>query len=426
MSIPAENAPKHVHPALFGLLVMPFGLAVGYGTVAVPFILRNRGLEMGTIATISALALGPHAWKFLWAPALDAGWRRRSWYLGCIAVAAAALAGTTFIDPDPNARIGPLAAITLYAIVLGIAQAAVATSSAALDALMAITLPDDKKGAASGWYNAGNLGGTGVGGALALYFAQNLAPLTTALLLAGFCVACGLPALLIHEDRPEKHPLGRAFLNLLKDLWVTIKSREGWTGLVICLSPVGTGAATQLFSAIARDYGAGERHVEVVNGILGGLIGAVGCLVGGYLADRMNRRLCYVLAGAFTALCAVVMALAPLTPAGFTVGCLTYSFANGIAYAVFTAFVLEMIGHGPGVTTKYALFVSCSNQAISYVTWLDGKGYEWGKGQSFGGRVGLLGTEVLVTMIGISVLGMMFLYLRRTDRRGVEAAAKPA
>src|SRR5262245_31383090 len=117
--MPADQAPKHVHPSLFGLLVIPFGLAVGYGTVAVPFILRNRRLDMATIATISALALGPHGWKFFWAPALDTGWRRRSWYLGCIAATAVGLAATTFIDPNPDATVGPITAITLYAIVLG-------------------------------------------------------------------------------------------------------------------------------------------------------------------------------------------------------------------------------------------------------------------------------------------------------------------
>lgn len=66
-------APRHAHPALFGVLVMPFGLAVGYAQVAVPFLLKQRGLDVSTIATVSALASWPHGWKFLWAPALDAG-----------------------------------------------------------------------------------------------------------------------------------------------------------------------------------------------------------------------------------------------------------------------------------------------------------------------------------------------------------------
>jgi MFS-type transporter involved in bile tolerance (Atg22 family) len=270
---------------------------------------------------------------------------------------------------------------------------------------------------------AGNLGGTGVGGALALWLAQHLSATTTSAVLAGFCLVCALPALSLHEAKPERHALGRAMVHLVKDVWATVKSRPGWTGILICLSPVGTGAATQLFSAVAGDYKAGETHVELVNGVLGGLVGALGCLLGGVLADRMNRRLCYVLAGALTAVTAIGMALAPATPTGFTVGCLAYQFANGIAYAAFAAFVLEMVGHGAGVTTKYALFVGCSNQAISYVTWADGKGYDTGAAHGFSGRVGMLGMDAAATAVGIAILGAVFLYLRRVDRR---SPASPA
>jgi MFS family permease len=393
---------------VFGVLVIPFGLAVGYSTVAVPFLLKARGMEIGAIATVTALAGWPHGWKFLWAPALDAGWKRRSWFIGAVLVTAAALAATNFVDP--------IAHLTLYTAVLAIGQAAVATSSAAVDALMAIALRNEKKGAAAGWSMAGNLGGTGLGGALALWLAQHVSPGLTASALAAACAACIFPALAIVEKPPEKHPLGRAFLNLAKDVWQSVKSREGWTGLLICLSPVGTGAATGLFSAVAVDYHAGEWHVELVNGVLGGIVGAIGCLVGGYLADRMNRRLCYVLAGALTSVFAIVMAFGPATPRGFAFGCLAYQFANGIAYAAFAAFVLEMIGHGPGVTTKYALLVGASNQAISYVQWLDGKGYDWGAKRAIGGRAGMLGMDVLATAIGITILGSVVFFLRRSDR----------
>lgn len=413
---PLAHAPaRHLPPPLFGVLVVPFGLAVGYAQVAVPFILKARGLDVPTIAFVSAVSSWPHGWKFLWAPALDAGYRRRSFYLVSIALAAAALALTALIPPDPSASLGPFTLLTLYTGILALAQAAVATSSAAVDALMAVTLPDSKKGAAAGWYNAGNLGGTGLGGALALWFSQHLPTTVTAILLALLCLGCALPAFSIDEPQPERHPLGQAFRVLAADVWKMLKSREGWTGLAICFTPIGTGAASNLFSAIAGDYRAGEHHVELVNGVLGGLIASVGCLVGGYLADRMNRRFAYVLAGLVTALVAIAMAFAPATPGFFTIGCLAYAFANGIAYAAFTAFVLEMIGHGPGVATKYALFVGASNQAISYVTWLDGKGYAWG------GRVGLLSVDAAATFAGLAVLGVMLFLLRRLSAsRGVE------
>jgi PAT family beta-lactamase induction signal transducer AmpG len=98
----------------------------------------------------------------------------------------------------------------------------------------------------------------------------------------------------------------------------------------------------------------------------------------------------------------------PATPALFMAGSLAYSFANGIAYAAFTAFVLEMIGHGPGVATKYALLVGAANGAISYMTLLDGAGYGWGR------RAGLLMTDAVATFVGVLLLGALLVVLRRS------------
>jgi hypothetical protein len=289
-----------------------------------------------------------------------------------------------------------------------------------------------------------------------LWLAQHVAPTIAAAILVSICVVCAVPAIFIHEEPmktaysgaavapPMLVRLGRAGVDAIKDVWRTIRSRAGWTGLLICCTPVGTGAATQLFSAVAPDYHAGEWDVEFVNGIFGGIVSAIGCLAGGYMADRVNRRLLYVLAGAATAVCAVVMAIAPVDgtftvsfggwshafPTTFTIGCLTYSFANGVGYAAFAAFVLEMIGHGAGVTSKYQLFVAASNQAISYVTVIDGLGYDFGRKRwahaAWGGRVGLLGTDALATAVGIVVITTVMLTLRRRRPLVIDGDAPPA
>jgi MFS family permease len=430
----------HAHPATFGLLVIPFGLAVGYVQVAVPYLLGERHLSMAAIGLVSGMSQLPHGFKFLWAPALDAGWRRRSWYLGSIVATALCMALAALIPPDADARAGPLSLLTVFALVLTIAQAAVTTSNSAVNTLMATTIPREKKGAVAGWSMAGNLGGTGIGGALALWLAKHVSSTTTALILAAICIVCAIPVLWIHEPAPAKHPVSKLFGVLLRDIWATVKSREGWTGLVICFSPVGAGAATQLFSALSKEYlfapgggtsalgcfGSGpadrELCVELVNGMLGGIVGALGCLFGGYLADRVNRRLCYVLAGTATATTAVAMAFMNANPSSFTWGTLVYQFSTGICFAAFAAFVLEMVGDTAAVTTKYALFVGVSNQPISYVTWFDGMGSDWGRAHmphdpARGARLGLLGTDALATALGIVLLGIMVVYARRAPAR---------
>ncbi len=417
---PAAPAPaaRHLAAPWWAVLTLPFGLAVGVATVAVPFVMRERGLSMALIATVSSVAQLPHGIKFLWAPALDSGPRRRSWYLGSVVVTALALALAALVPPDPDVRVGPSSLLWIYTALLFVAQAAVGTSTAAVLALMAVTVPAARRGAASGWQTAGNLVGTSFGGSLATWMLVHLPPPVTAAALAALCLGCTLPALFIEETPLPRRRAGELLLELLREVGRTLRSREGWTGMLICLSPVGTGAMTNLFSALARDYSpdpaSNEQLVIVVAGVLGGVVGAAGALPGGYLADRMPRRLAYVAFGAVTALCAVAMGLGPATPATFTAGCLAYQFANGLCYAAFYAFVFDLVGERRGVTTQIALYVSASNLAISYVTWIDGKASELVPGRGWPARTLMLGADAAATFVGIGILALVTLYARRS------------
>jgi MFS family permease len=340
-------------------------------------------------------------------------------------VTALALAGTALIPPTPGERFGPAPLLALYTAALFVAQAAVATSSSAVLALMATTVPDAKRGAASGWLTAGNLAGTAVGGALIAWMLAHVAASTTAAVLALVCVAAALPAIAIDEAPLVRRKAGRLLADLAAQVWRTLRSREGWTGMVICLSPVGAGALTNLFGALAKDYApdaaVSEHLVVIVAGVLGGIVNMAGALLGGQLADRMNRRLAYALCGGLSALCAFGMLLAPATPGAFTAGCLAYQFANGLCYAVFYAFVLELVGNRDGVTTQLALYAGASNLAASYVTGFDGYGYDWARGAAPGwasaGRAGMLGMDAGMSVVGLALLGGMTAYVRRADRR---------
>jgi len=193
-----------------------------------------------------------------------------------------------------------------------------------------------------------------------------------------------------------------------RDLWETASSLQGFTALVISIAPVGCGALTNLFSGMAIEYGADQHVVEVVNGLGGGLAGALGSLVGGFIADRMNRRLAYALAGGLTALSAVGMLVAPMTPATYAAGTLAYNFANGIAFATWAGMVLEVVEHSAAVATKYALFVASSNLAISTVTKLDGgasgfRGLRGDWAREAGAR-GSLAFDAAITVAGIVIV----------------------
>ncbi|MDQ3265636.1 MAG: MFS transporter [Myxococcota bacterium] len=399
---------KHTRPLVFFALNLQFGAAIGFMQIAVPFWLAADGLSLAQIGAISATAFLPHALKILWVPWIDILPNRKRWYLFC-ALGTAVLVGATSLIPNPAKH------LTLLVVLLTAMQALTATASAASNALMATTTRDTDKGRASGYYMAGNVGGTAILGALALWLSSRVSPTVLGLIMSGIVVAAALTVLWVHErvsTQAVVRSLGAGLVRLKEifaDLWATAKSRVGFTGILICALPVGCGALTNLFSAMAPDYQASSDVVVFVNGPGMGITGGLGSLVGGFLADRMNRRLSYALAGGLTGLSALVMAMGPMNTTTYAWGTLLYSFANGIAFAAFAAMVLEMVSSGAAVATKYALFVAVSNQAISYTTALDG----WGSTLGPGGARGTLLFDFGITMVGIVILAGIVLVVRR-------------
>jgi MFS family permease len=156
-----------------------------------------------------------------------------------------------------------------------------------------------------------------------------------------------------------------------------LSSRAGLLALIVCFLPIGSGAASNLWSVMAGDWHASANTVALVNGGLGGLASAAGCLLGGWVCDRLERKTAYCLFGLLQVVLAVVMALAPRASQLHRAGS-AYNVAVGMAYAGFSALVLEVIGRG-AAATKYNIMASLSNVPIGYVTWIDGQAYErWG------------------------------------------------
>jgi len=102
----------------------------------------------------------------------------------------------------------------------------------------------------------------------------------------------------------------------------------GLLALILCFLP-SIGRGLELWSAVADDWRASAGAVELVTGVLNGVVSAVGCLAGGWICDRMNRKGAYALYGVLQGVCAVAMALAPRTEAMYVVFTLVYAFVTG-------------------------------------------------------------------------------------------------
>ncbi len=378
-------------PWIFGITNIPYGVAGTYSGVAVPFLLRKAGLPIEQIAVVSAIAFLPAAYQLFWAPIIDLGIRRRAWLVLCATLGAIALAATFYIDVQKN--------LLLYEIILTLGQGLVGLVASCNGALVSTTVDPSKRGRAAGFVNAANLGAAALGGGLVLTLANTVSiHAAAAVLFLSICLP-SLAALTIQEAGPIKEPILQHLGNMRREVWRAVSARRGWTGLLFCISPVGTVALTNLFSGMGTDYHVSSQTVELVNGYGGGFITALGALASGYILDRADRRKLYLLAGILTAACAVGMALAPLTPTTYMIGVLTYLLIAGLAYAAFSAVVYEIVGTaGSTASTLYSVFPAAGNQAIAYTLFIDGQ-----SNKAFGVK-GLLWTDAAMNIAGVVAL----------------------
>jgi PAT family beta-lactamase induction signal transducer AmpG len=404
------NQSRQVHPFVFLILILPFGIMIGYLSVTVAYQLTHAGVTTDKVAAMIAITLIPSTWKFLWAPIVDTCLQRKTWYLIACVTSAVGIAATGALP----ATAAGMSVLTLVALLSKLACTFLGMS---VESLLAYGAPPDQKGRASGWFQAGNLGGVGLGGGAGLWIATHFEQHWLAgTVLGAVCLLCCLGLLFV--DEPEithrAHGIARNVINVVKDVWKIARSRPGYLALLICFLPLSSGAAQNLWSSVAGDWNASADAVALTDGLLGGFVSALGCLVGGRVCDRMDRKHAYALFGALMALCTIAMALAPRTQSMYVSFVLLYAFITGLTYAAFSAVVLEAIGLG-AAATKYNLFASLSNTPIAYMTLIEG----WA-------RVHWDTSVMLYTESAMGVTGLLVFFSIVRFSRGAKEHITPA
>lgn len=373
---------KAAHPIAFLVLYLPFGAAAGFGNVTLAFLLRQHGVSVPAVAALVAMNLLPNTWKVLWAPLVDTTLSARRWYAIGVGVSALAFVASAFAPMKPSS----MPFLDAMAFVLGLAST---ISAMGAERLMAYDTKEDEKGRAGGWSQAGNLGGAGLGGGLGLWLVVHTGIAWSAgVVMAGLSLACILMALALADPPPTAR--ARSYLTTLKetgrDVLGLAMRRMGLLAIFICLLPMGTGAASNLWSSIAGDWRAGADEVALVSGLLSGILTMIGALAGGYICDRMDRKGAYALFGVIGGLAAIAMALGPRTPVAFLAFASAYNLVLGACFAAYCALTLEAIGKG-AAATKYNLIASVANMPILVMTLVDGQA------QKAFGSGGMLVTE---------------------------------
>ena len=263
--------------------------------------------------------------------------------------------------------------------------------------LMAYTVAEDEKGRAAGWFQAGNLGGTGLGGGAGIGLAAHFSFQVSGIALGLAMVASAAAIYFVSDVRPISNDRISDRMRVLgRDLIAMFCSAIPLFTIVLVCSPVGSGAMNNLWSSVAPDWHAGPDTVALVTGVLNGVVSAVGCVIGGWAADRVGRWWTYFGSGTLIALITIVMGLAPKTTFAFDSGVLAYALLGGVAYAAFSAIVLFAIGRG-AASTKYATLSSLGNIPVIYMTAIDG----WAHDRF--GTAGMLYVE--------SFAGLLFIFL---------------
>jgi len=395
-STPGRTVP---HPLVWAILYFPFGLAIGFPSVALGYLGARAGLEVSAIAAIVGMTMLANGWKFVWAPVCDYTLSRKTWYLMAAALVAAGLVAMTIIPLKP-ATTGMLSALAL-------AAAVAATFIAfATEGLMAHNTTPDTRGRAGGWFQAGNQFGQTAGGGIGLWLIQHApSPAVAALAVAGIVLACALALTGLEEPpRPLKHAtVGARMADAWRELLSVLRARTGRIALLLAVLPIGTGAAMFLFSAIGREFHASADVVAAVGGLGGGIAIVAGCIAGGRLADRMDKPWSYALSCAVGLVACIVVAWSPRTSTGYAISTLFYTFSLGMVNASFTGLVLAIIGDA-AAATKINLFFALNTLFSLGMLRVAGWAHDrWS-------TTGMLYTEALV---GVAALAVFAIAARR-------------
>lgn len=384
------SVPKNIaSPFNFLFLSAPGGISFGFVSVTLPYILVQHGFTVGQAAGITAIGLSANLWRFLWAPIVDLTLSLNKWYLIGVSLCALSLLSIAIVPLDTAYK-------TLLIIMVFISQVAATFSVAPVGGMMAKVVDENQKGRTAGFYQAGNLGGIGIGGGAGIWLTSHFSYLVSLIVIAVAMLFCVIALKNIPTVVSEKGAIKHRLKSILVDVRELLKSKIAIYSAILIMTPIGIGALGSMWSSIAENWSVLPDTIALVTGVLSAGASILGCTVGGWWCDKMNQWWGFFGAGFIMLWITVVLAIVPFVPFFYITGVLFYAFSTGLAFAAFSAVVLHAIGKG-AASTKYALFSSLGNVAPVYMLAVDGWIYDL-KG-------------VKTTLIAESIIGMAFIVL---------------
>jgi PAT family beta-lactamase induction signal transducer AmpG len=399
-------------PQLFALFEAPYGMNSAVATLFVPmYLLRASGVGIEQASAIASLCLVPATFYFLYAPLTDFFMRRRNWLV--LAIVASALLSGAAIASTAGSHVRFVTAILFSSVVASM------LISAATGGLMSTLLTHAQKAHVGAWVQVGNLGANGLFFALLLFLEPRCSRMELAIATAVLMLLPASAALWIHEPPRQRsaETYGATIRGIGVELRSTFFSLRNLPGILLLVSPIGTGAVTTVLSGLTREYHASADQLGFANGWGGGVITALGALCVLLTPRSWNRMLTYALAAIVYGAVSLAIAFSPLRASTLIVGLLASNFVQGIAYAAYTGVILQTMGSiGRVQSSRYTILNSIGNIPVVYMTALEGIA---------AGRFGTRSVGVFDGVLNILTAALFFLWWAWMKSRGSQWLAAP-
>jgi PAT family beta-lactamase induction signal transducer AmpG len=420
------------------------GVPTGFLTIALVAYLNAEGVTRQQTAALISLALLPWSFKLIWGPIIDsfqlpALGLRRPW----IVLAQLGMAGTLLLASTSDSLTDPQT-IGFLGLVLFLHNTCQTLQDVATDAMAMDLLPPGERGRMNGFMWGSKLVATSVGG---IVFATVLVRwgLTLGVRLQALLVlAIMLLPLLIRERPGEKlfpwspgrrmAPVGASVavpgdavglrgaltgpVRVVRELWRAFRTPTTAIALVVAfvlivcegfhdaLTPA---VFTQSLGWTAEQY----SRLQGGWGLLGRMLGAIG---GGYVCDRLGRRLTLGVASGTSTLAFAIFGLTAAwwSIPGYPLALFIIVIQGSIAMTAVSAFSLFMkISWTAAAATQFTIYMAVSNLGYAAGPWVT--------------RLNLDDPGSYLAAAVVAALPIPFLFLLRPDsvvarRKAAEAA----
>jgi MFS transporter, PAT family, beta-lactamase induction signal transducer AmpG len=394
---------------IMGMTNAVFGLTGGFCAVIVPEMLAAHGLPAGKIASIAATILSPGFWAFAIAPMLDVRLSRRTYALifGTITALCVSL---TFAFPD---RSGIIEAVMLP----GFLSASL--YQGAVGGWMGSLISKEQDSELGIWFTVSNLGAGGLMMAISGEAFHRFTSITGAFILGGIILLPMSLFFFIPAPGPDRQLARESFGRFWSEVASLVRQRDVLIALLLFAMPVASFALTNVLAGAGRDFSASERMVSLSAGIGSTIAGLAGSFLLFPLARRFSLRPLYLGIGLVGAFFTLSLMSLPHAPWSFAVAITGQNLFQAMAFSTSNAICFEVIGpNNPLAATLYTLLISASNLPITYMQYLDGRGYDRG------GLIGSYLTDALISITACSLLAW-FLSRRRGNLKRSHKAFEP-